>query len=296
MPVERPRIRKSSNQTTVPRINQLVLELEGFPGFKPASPPLLSALYATVDSLEVNSGLSLGRVPFDLWVPEFGQLGDGGFPVERARAYTSANVLNGCAPRLHVLLRHLLLLQAHGFDGLLPRPVLPALHDETVSQSINEDVRVLDAYAACRSPSVHHRGGDHSVANVDQLQHVEPQVAERLQKSIGEPFVSFAANVGAWVRLVRAGVVDERRVKDRQVWLTRVQRLKAQSHDLHVLLRHLLLRQAYGFEGFGAASRIELGANNPSVAHCPDHGRFQGDLLSVRLAPTVIADDGHDAV
>src|SRR5437870_4235983 len=100
-----------------------------------------------------------------------------------------------------------LLRQPHGFEGLLFGPVLPALHDQAVSQPVNDDVGVLDARAACRSPSVHHRGGDHSVASVDHLQHIEPQVAERLQKPIKQPFESITANVSAWVRLVRAGVV-----------------------------------------------------------------------------------------
>jgi hypothetical protein len=148
-----------------------------------------------------------------------------------------------------------LLRQAHGFEGFLFRPVLPALHDQSIAQLVDEDVRIANASAGASLPVQHRvqdRRSDHMVASVDQLQYLERDFGERINESVSELLVRIATDVRARVGFVCARVVDEFRVKVGEDGLVSVgvPRREGCPHDLHVLLRHRLLRQPHGFEGF----------------------------------------------
>src|SRR5215208_2488441 len=101
----------------VPRFDQLVIDLDGFPGDEPLSPPPKRGLYSPVDPGEVRQWMSRG-IPFDFRIPEFDPgPRERGFPVELARITTKG--IDSSPQSLHVLLRHHLSLEPHGFEGLL---------------------------------------------------------------------------------------------------------------------------------------------------------------------------------
>src|SRR5215207_7670801 len=54
----------------VPCFDQLVLDLDGFPGDEPLSPPPKRGLYSLVDPSEVRQWMGRG-IPFDFRIPEF---------------------------------------------------------------------------------------------------------------------------------------------------------------------------------------------------------------------------------
>ena len=88
----------------VPGFDQLVLDLDGFPGREPLSPPPKRGLYSPVDPGEVRHRMSRG-IPFDFRIPELDPgPRERGFPVELARI--SAKGLDGRPQQLHVRLRH----------------------------------------------------------------------------------------------------------------------------------------------------------------------------------------------
>jgi hypothetical protein len=110
-----------------------------------------------------------------------------------------------------------LLREAQGFEGFLLRPVLPALDDQALAQTEDEDVRVPYLSTALTQPSIEDRWGDHEIVGLDQLEHLDSDLGERVREPVNEPCISISANVRARVRLVRARVVDELRVNAGQV-------------------------------------------------------------------------------
>ena len=109
------------------------------------------------------------------------------------------------------------LRQAHGFEGLLFRPVLPALHDQPIARLEDEDVRIADASAAGAFLPVQHRvqdrRNDYVVASVDQLQYLKRDFGERLKESGNELLIRIATDVRARVGFVCARVVDDVGIK-----------------------------------------------------------------------------------
>ncbi len=104
MPVDRPRIFRSRAGPRAPRIYQLVVELDRFPGGKPLFPELPNRVGSTVDRVDVQH-TSFRGVQLDFRVPDFRQLGDGGFRAGAGGEFSEL-VLDVRAPYLDVLLRH----------------------------------------------------------------------------------------------------------------------------------------------------------------------------------------------
>ena len=136
-----------------------------------------------------------------------------------------------------------LLRQAQGFEGFVFRPVLPALHEQSIARLEDEDVRVANA-AGASLPAQHHvqdRRNDHMVASIDQLEYLERDFGERINESANEPLVRIATDVRARVGFVCARVVDEFLVNvgEKSFYVSRVPRREGCPHDLQVLLRHI---------------------------------------------------------
>jgi hypothetical protein len=129
-----------------------------------------------------------------------------------------------------------LLREAHGFEGFLFRPVLPALHDQPIARLEDEDVRIADASAAgAFLPAQHrvqHRRSDHMVASVDQLQYLVGDLGERISESVSELLVRVTTDVRARVGFVCARVVDEFGIKvdGEHIEVASIQRRKSLSY------------------------------------------------------------------
>src|SRR4029453_2151484 len=85
------------------------------------------------------------------------------------------------------------------------------------------------------------------------------------------------------------------RVFDYGIPVIAVERVVPGLDDLHVLLRHRLLREAHGFEGF---VWIEIGSNlhHLAVTEVDDVGSRRFRLDAALLPPTAEATDQHGAI
>src|SRR3954451_12838492 len=72
-----------------------------------------------------------------------------------------------------------------------------------------------------------------------------------------------------------------------------VPRLEDASHDLHVVLRHRLVRQAHGFEGFRVSQKV-ADANDLSRAKVEDFSDFLGELDAGHPGGHVDLTEGED--
>src|SRR5436190_11711713 len=182
--------------------------------------------------------------------------------------------------RLHGLCDVQVDLHAHGLP-ILKRPYVGdiAFHDDPAALTTGTDSQE----------------GYDLVARLDESFWVVLQVIERLGKGghriahAFRPAARFRAGLFGWLHDL------ELSAKAFRPQLTAVERLVSAPHSFHILLRHRLVRQPYGFEGF-FARWVKVHPNGPPASHCPDHREPLVDLDLAQLASPGVMDHCDDAV
>src|SRR6185295_10512350 len=157
---------------------------------------------------------------------------------------------NGPPDDLHVLLRHRLLRQRGGFEGFLKLLVEADPHDQPVADRAQPDAASLH-FDSVPAPQAVRERHHHMLPGIDELVGLIPSGLPVLSELLGQP-PELGEVVGTPVDADRPRQVELeiwRKVFERNVKVATVERLIASTHDLHVLLRHRLLRKPGGFEG-----------------------------------------------
>src|ERR1700726_2001699 len=152
-------------------------------------------------------------------------------------------MLEGPANDLHVLPRHRLLLQSHGFEGLIPTRKYANLAECAVAEPRNHESESLpDLGTRVLYPSGHVNARDNSILRVAGLVDLKAEVIEVLGKSRFDLSHAVMSTVGGAVQPAISRVPDNigREERERGADSFRTKGLEGVSHDLHVLLRHRL--------------------------------------------------------
>jgi hypothetical protein len=132
----------------------------------------------------------------------------------------------------------------------------------------------INLHAGCTPSIALMDNGCHFVTRIDQIRYLEADRLPRRKPSPPElayPFMAAIDTSEIQSRMARSIPLDVWVVHLERVRVsTRVERLKQFAHDLHVLLRHRLLLEAGGFEGFGLAPE---GAPPDSLLIAPFDGQ-----------------------
>ena len=166
---------------------------------------------------------------------------------------------------LHVLLRHRLLREAHGFKGFiqLQLVVIDHLCDLAPPQGADQGVASGKLDAASLALAEHQEHGDCPVlAHGPNLDPVDPPTAPGVApdpEPLADPVVSsMDRGVKADVAIVYHDVGVQLREDSPPLVVPAIESIDQPFHDFHVLLRHRLLRQPHGFEGFGVVPVVLL--------------------------------------
>src|SRR5437764_13151227 len=105
---------------------------------------------------------------------------------------------------LHVLLRHRLLRQAHGFEGFVSVVEVVDPRDQAAAYPVDERVRAVDLDAAAAPLCLHPNKDHYRVAGVDELVQLDAPLSPRFSPVLKPPR---QAVVSAVVALVGGVVV-----------------------------------------------------------------------------------------
>src|SRR5271166_2574105 len=208
---------------------------------------------------------------------------------------------------LHVLLGHRLLLQADGFEGLLRVEVRFRRDDPAILEGPDHGGSLLGRQAASCTAPASALDDDDVITSVDQALRLDGEFLPYGANLASEPSQSLVSDVDVWVEDA-AGHIDSHVGGEPPEQLAlRVsvaaggdltEKAHYLAHDLHVLLRHRLLRQAEVGEG-SVSVPIDDDLANVSPANsengCCPAPRLR-DLQSARLAAPAQADRHEDAL
>src|SRR3954447_10317121 len=172
-----------------------------------------------------------------------------------------------------------LLPQPHGFEGFGRLSEVAKFGHRPVANRNNTGSRGGDLKAAHAPASALPARDQHVLIKIsrpfDLKSPVRPtlaHVAEELEHAVCSHVAHRFANGTHEVHLESS---ITHRIEG--LWVSPIHRGDATEHDLHVLLRHRLLPQPHGFEGFGAVVE-DLGATDLSVLDVPDARGPHGGL------------------
>src|SRR5262245_53011423 len=153
----------------------------------------------------------------------------------------------------HVLLRHRLLRQPGGFEGLGLFGEAIDSHDEAVSKGVESRKLALDldSFPTPKAPEID--GENPAILSLDPLQRLRGRGLPAPDSDPDELFPSLMAEkFQVVIRTLDTGIDFDGRVQVPQgaIEVTIVKGLGEGPQDLHVLLRHRLLQQPGCFEGF----------------------------------------------
>src|SRR5215211_7329151 len=169
------------------------------------------------------------------------------------------------ADELHVLLRHRLLPQPHGFEGLSFLQEQPPFRDFPVLQGEQERELHLHLDAALPAAAALPGSNDDLVGRVSEY----PDALDTVLIPLLRPERERLAHTGVSVLLHGGGVQQLGGLRDHDVLVegpqdafevASAEGIEGPNNDLHVLLRHRLLRQPDGFEG-PTQNRLLLGGD-----------------------------------
>src|ERR1700730_4632747 len=184
--------------------------------------------------------------------------------------------------KLHVLLRHRLLLQAHGFEGFGVIEEELFENDATLADRADDGVALLAREAALRPLHVPAQPKKDTVAQVDYA--LDPEVRPSRRRGLPVEVDGGLTTVGALLGPSGVHPQGDVRVGDllESLPVSAPEGVGSAPDQLHVLLRHHLLLQPHGFEGFGGAC----------VRLPPDDAA----LLDLEHVRGVVADGGSRAL